>query len=85
MKLLPFFITSALGRKNGGSRTVDDDFAAAENAINAGIATLENTINALDNDENALFQDSKFKKVGFSNVYLCVIGSFFCKNLTRII
>ena len=53
MKLLPILIAAALGKKKG-SRTE-----------NAGIAKLEKTINALDNEENDLFKDARFKKPGF--------------------
>ena len=53
MKLLPILIAAASGKKKG-SRTE-----------NAGIAKLEKTINALDNDENNLFKDARFKKPGF--------------------
>ena len=54
MKLLPILIAGALGRKKGQSRTE-----------NEGIAKLESTINALDNDGNDLFKDSRFKKDNF--------------------
>ena len=53
MKLLPILIAAASGKKKG-SRTE-----------NAGIAKLEKTINALDNDETNLFKDARFKKPGF--------------------
>ena len=53
MKLLPILIAGALGKKKG-SRTEND-----------GIAKLEKTINALDNDGNDLFKDARFKKPGF--------------------
>ena len=58
MKLSPTLIAGALGRvslrKKGQSRT-----------SNEGIAKLESTINALDNDGNDLFKDSRFKKDNF--------------------
>lgn len=44
-------MASAYGRKKGGART-----------DNEGIAKLESTINALNNDQNELFNDSRFKK-----------------------
>ena len=54
MKLLPLLIAGAFDRKKGQSRTE-----------NEGIAKLESTINALDNDGNDLFKDSRFKKDNF--------------------
>ena len=54
MKLLPLLIAGAFGRKKGSSRTE-----------NEGIAKLESTINALDNDGNDLFKDQRFKKDNF--------------------
>ena len=54
MKLLPLLIAGAFGRKKGSSRTE-----------NEGIAKLESTINALDNDRNDLFKDQRFKKDNF--------------------
>ena len=59
MKLLPILIAGALGRKKGQSRTA-----------NEGIAKLESTINALDNDGNDLFKDSIFKKDNFQIIDL---------------
>ena len=59
MKLLPILIAGALGRKKGQSRTA-----------NEGIAKLESTIFALDNDENDLFKDSIFKKDNFQIIDL---------------
>lgn len=68
MKLLPFLIAGAFGRKKGSSRTE-----------NEGIAKLESTINALDNDGNDLFKDSRFKKDNFQKSVLigwCLLVQF---------